>query len=458
MSEASCLVTKKSLLYNNLEVTDQMLTADQIILRWKEDRRDISRSVNICDIGDLWLYLIPQSEQCSCKIVGLSSIKNVCIGCSIVSRLFRNGDIVLNKATTIKFGAHIGMQYFVTIVKVSHAPIKNYSLVTYSDELIDKLQKYNPLLCPTFFFASNENYVKHYAVISSIMEYEMNKVGIPCIPTFRWIWKCEDNIGIVESVPNLGKGSFNEILKSTEFMETPRSPVARKTSILPLKNEVGRGLLFQLVVSLHFLSSYAFMHGSPSVKSLAFSRTPVDFIYQKVNISSPLTLYIIPSFLSSISMIIPKQTSVIRIFHPGCDSLLKGKPKFPNIDLLNFSNNVSGYKIGENLDIFNYFIKFSGLPLFYKSLDLYLFLTVFMYEESFHQYVHNDESIYSLIKSLFNDEENYKKYLSNIKNLKKRLNGKNYDPSSEDFLNVISDITLRCDAIDHMWRNISILK
>lgn len=442
------------LLYTDINVTDQMLTADQIILRWKEDRRDISRNVNVCDIQKLWQYIIPQNEQCSCKITGISSTKSTCIGCKIVSRLYKNGDIVPNTGITIKPGnIHNGLQYYTFITdSTTPGPLRNYKRVEYSVDLLSKItssQKCGDQQ-QTFFFASQGTYVEHYAVISSIIEYEMNKILIPCIPIFRWLWKCESNIGIVENITNLGRGTFEQIVHNTEFMDTPRSPVASRSATLPFRLEIGRGLLMQLAVSLHFLGSYSFMHGSPSLRNIAFSRTPVDFLYKGVNIVSPITLHIIPSGTSSISVGIPDTHSCsLRIFHPGA----KCNRHTDTIEILSGSH----YKIGNNKHTFNNYIKYLGLPLFTNSIDLYMFLTVFMYEDSFCQYVNNDSPIFDLIKSLFIDGE-YKKYLFAIDNLRKRLFERNSVPCSEDILDTIAPFTLRCDAINYLWATLSVIK
>lgn len=433
--------------YTDFNVIDQLESADQILTRFREDRRNISRAVNLCDLNTLFHNLVPQNEECSCKITGISATKKTCLGCAIISRLYTNGNIIVNKTITIRPGnINSGLQFYTFLTQTCKSQIRGYKQINYYPQVLQRISNMGKCGSPkaTTYFSSQGTYIEHYAVISSIIEYEMNKVNIPCIPTFRWIWKCENQIGIIESIPNLGRATFNEITKNSEFLESPRSPVATRTAVLPLRYEVGRGIMAQLIVSLHFLSSYSFLFGSPSIRNIAFSRTPVDFVYQGVNIISPLTLHLIPSGTSSISL-----GENLRIFHPGAKCIRNTQ----SIEIMSGSH----YKIGAHKDLFNNYINFLGFPIFTNSIDLYMFLTIFLFEEAFAHYLHNDEPVFTLVKSLFVEDE-YKTYILGISDLRSSLSDKNSMPSSNDILNILSNLTLKCDATGHIWNSFASLK
>ena len=86
-----------------------------------------------------------------------------------------------------------------------------------------------------------------------------------------------------------------------------------------------------------------------------------------------------------------------------------------------------------------------------------MFFTILMYEESFSQYVHNDEKILKIVKGLFVEDE-YKTYISSLSDLRRCLCEKNLIPSSNDILNILAPLTLKCDAIGYIWESINSLK
>ena len=469
--------------YNNINI-DTMRSIDQILAKWKENRRDISRNVTLDSITNPWQHTISQSENCTCNIEGNTSIKGNCIGCTIVSRLYKNGIILLNKIMTCLVGKNIGLQYITYSIKncTPRKLLKGYIQSDYPKNNGSKIMNHvhNMQACETsfvsqvqstLFYSSYGTYEEHYAMISSIIEYEMCKIGIPCTPTFLWMWKCINDIGIIEKIPNLGRGTFKNI--SNDLIYLTLSTDQKISNRLQMN--VGRGLIYQLASSLHFLSLYAFMHSEPSINYLSFNKESTTFIYKNVKIYSPITLNIIPCGTSSISLIIPDSEKIIRLFHPGPGIVRSiNTSDFPKIGIHPFigikngsiddrcesdikddvvpclsgylNKRILGYKIGDNFNTFSHYIKVLGLPLFHNSFDLYMFLLSLMCEELFYQYLINDYDMLELWKSLFVSDE-YDDFMNDIDILRNQ----DSRPSNLNLLNVLSTRTLRCDAVKHFW-------
>ena len=306
----------------------------------------------------------------------------------------------------------------------------------------------------------------------------MTKVGIPCIPTFRWIWNCCGTFNIVEKVTQLGRGSLDKIVETPDYTENYKSSNGEYRKYNPLKSLSVRGIVGQLLATLHYLKSYNFTHGNPSIESLAFSRAATSFTYDDTLIVSPFTMFMIPSGLSSIS-IKEDPKNVVRIYHPGNNENISYTGNFASITSSVFLNvNYSygscdprnknvvpclpsyekdvtiGYKIGKEYDYVSQYIQKLGVPLFYKSYDLYAFLISLMINPAFRDGIILDQPLYDLWKTMWDPKE-YTILMSDIDEY--NLKGKTTFTSKE-ILVFLSNYTLRCDAIDHMWEGYKIIQ
>ncbi len=406
--------------YSNIDMNNSFLSFDEIIDTWNKNRKEL-----VNNISDIW-NSFSQSYYCDCRIVGDSSVSIICPGCNIISRFYKNGIIKLNDKITINRGKYKNSKYIITV----YPNYKEFSLENYKQTSPKTYE----------IKGSLENYI----YISCIIEYEMKKINLPFLPTFRWLWKCYSDVGIV-------------------------SEYSKPFDKLNISKSVGRNIFIQLIVILHFLSNFNFSHGDVSLNSLSFTRENVTFSYDNVKFKSSILLHINPSPFSSISKNFSSLQQTVRIFNSGNDlhhfnlqtiSSYKYKSlpfvglKTTNLenttvpslnDYLNYK--ILGYKFNSS-DI--EYIRYKGLSLF-NSLDVYLFLTSLICKETFYNYIINDEQFLNIWKYLFNPNE-YPKLMNDIKELK------NITVTNNILVELLSKYTLRYDAISYLWNSIKNVK
>lgn len=495
--------------YELLECQESLLTADQIVTRWRSDRHALAKAITPRHLSDPWRSVISKDDACMCRMGTEQKAfinTGVCTGCTALSRLFKQGEISVSTPFSIQIGAYTGLklvaQHYHRGVSIAHGLAgyeetkKPHIMGGKLIEDFSTMQACEPSFAghvqDTSFWACRGSTLDHYMVISCFLENEMIKGGLSTLPIFKWVYECRGDINTVEEVPSLGKGTLAEITAVSEYLESPRSPTARSTPILPLSNDVTRGLLLQLVSTLHFASKYAFTHGLPCLAYLGFSKTPAAYIYDSVKVASPITLRFIPSGASSISAAVqdPRGASkIIRIYHPGTlfEQSLDVK-SLPKIEVMPFfgvkrvpencslssgpgalavtanpclskylSMRVIGYKIngGKETSLtpeltpfsFASYVRHLGIPLFHSSFDLYAFWTALMCEEPFYLAVHNDQELIDIWKQLFNVNE-YDSLMTELLKLRRRGH---VTVTSDEIMTLLSKYSLRCDALEHTW-------
>ena len=326
--------TAKPVPYSQFDCEDTLLTADQILTRWRSDRIALAKAINPVTLPNPWTGIISRDSECLCRAGTLKKpflSAGTCTGCGTLSRLFKYGEITTSAPIMVQVGEYTGMRLVVTHLR--RGVNIGYGLSGYKQtvlpavlgsRLLDDLATYQACeeslaanVQDTQFWACQGSPVDHYVLISCFLENELRKDGIPTTPVLKWVFECQGDVNMVEEVPSLGKGTLAEITAIPEYVESPRSPTARSSPVLPLTTEVSRGLLLQLVSTLRFLSRYAFTHGTPSLASLGFSKTPAAYIYDGVTIASPITLRLIPGSSTSLSATGGPPPQVLRLYYPG---------------------------------------------------------------------------------------------------------------------------------------------
>lgn len=474
--------------YMELNVAKRLRSADQIVTQWTEDRRSIAHNLTELGLANPWGYFVPQENACSCKVSGKFTIRGMCSGCGIMSNLFKDGNIKVDTPNTITVGIYAGSQFFIVqanngVFNTLKGYVKSKDPFYEGNKIMRDVVEMQACesnfitdVQETTFFASRGSYEEHYAIISSFIESELSKIGIPCIPTFRWIWNCCNTFNIVEQSTILGRGSLDRITSSSDFVDAPKSPIARSKTYLPLSSQSCRGIVGQLLSTLHYLQFYRFNHGKASMNSLAFSRSAASFVYDGALIVCPFTLFMIPSGLSSIS--IGGKDGTLRIYHPGIGTTTKYSGYFPSVTSNVYlgtkysistcdprghnpipcmpqytEDTVIGYKIGKEHELVSRYTQHLGLPIFHKSLDLYSFLISLVFNPSFREGMIRDQPLLDLWKTMWDPKE-YPKIMGRIE----ELNSQDVTLlDSTEVVRFLSDYTLRCDAIDHMWAGFKLI-
>lgn len=494
--------------YNQVSCLDTLLSADNIISRWQYDRRLIAKAIKIETLADPWTSIISKDNACLCGLNQQGrafTSPGACVGCNVLSRLFNKGEVVLDTATLIQAGHYTGVK--ISIHKFKRGVDTAHGLVGYENKQLPAIlgaqlltefasmqaceNTFSSHVQDTSFWACKGSMIEHYILVSCFLENALRKMGFSTLPTFRWVYECRGDMNVIEEIPNLGRGSLEKIITNPDY----RSPALRAGSEkrLELNPDTCRGILLQLISTLHFYNRYAVTHGSPCIQNLGFSRAPAAYMYEDVRISSPITLHVIPSGTTSLSTF-SGDNKVVRVYHPGASFNQSVDYKLlPRIEVSSFlglkhgeagaevcvAPSVSptpsrpssgeglftvpclpeylrmrtiGYKIGSNTASFTTYVRHLGIPLFHSSFDLYAFWTALMCEEPFYLAVSNDRVILDIWKQLF-DPSYYNDLMKDIQAVHRRASG---SPSlgADQIVTLLSKYFLRCDALDYTWARI----
>ena len=326
--------------------------------------------------------------------------------------------------------------------------------------------------------------VDQYITVSCLIEQLMTKSKIPCEPIFRWAYSCGSDTIVIDETPSLGVGSLKNLTHNLDYLSvTPTAPTPPVGGVLSLKTSLIRGLIAQLVTSLHSLSASDFIHGEPSLASLGFINKLTTYTYNGADISCPVTLVIVPSSQSSISTVdgegqrhrfynagktqvkdlkgdhLPVQEIVPFLARQGtprtavADQICVKDPRseaFSNPCLPElFECIVMGYRIGSCDELFTTYLRNLGVPLFGSSFDLYIFFTSLMAESVFYHGVISDPVSLNIWKNLWHAQE-YETVMSSLVAFHHEQRVET--PSFKEILTLLKPFILRCDALKNTWR------
>jgi hypothetical protein len=435
-----------------------ILSADDIIMRWRFDRKNLIKKV-LTHQQNIWYGTFPMDTTCKCQLVKRKAfLPSSCGGCNILSRLFHNGEIDF-EPFNISVGKYKGNSYVIKrIENVNELTPYRLSILphTLGTQIIDEYKDMG--ICESTFpsFVNEVDFltsgrVENYVFISSFIENEMQKRFFPYGPTFRWICLCEKGVNIVEEVTDTVKKVVRD-----KFMQSD-----------------AKGIFIQLVSILHMLNRYAFTHGDASCKYINFFKDSVSYTYDDFLINSDVGISINPSNYSAISAI-DNENNIIRLYNGNERNI----PFFP-VEIRPFISYSSlsplscqcklnkenrntkdvvlctesylqlktiAYKI-KDVDNFIHYTRHLGIPFFYSSLDLYLFtFSLLLHPEFFFSFTENPQLLI-LWKQLWLPTE-----YDEVMTLVRENQGKELNFSS--LLSLIIPFYLRCDALSITWYSI----
>ena len=214
----------------------------------------------------------------------------------------------------------------------------------------------------------------------------------------------------------------------------------------PIKDTVIKNIILQLLILFKILNKYDFVHGYPSSSSILFFNKPCSYKYEKFRVDSPITLKLTNFKYSSITVnntrYFPESDSNIDlIFDTNVNT-------FNNLIYSLDNTNTTYYRISNliNYNIINIYMKFSGIPLFNLSYDVYAFMIVLMSDYSFYTSVISNTFSYSLWKSMWilDEFDKLTSYLSDFHS--SYLSSSNPD----DIFKMLSNFTLRFDILNFL--------
>jgi len=480
------LTDKDACSYDKTTCLNELQSADEILDRVRVDRSLIFKGLRKFEPIEKWhpfegIFSI--DDKCMCQ-GGWGQRpyvnKQYCVGCEMMRRISRGVKIPEDSILTIEYGSYISHSYSIVSCEnifVPYERTKEYESL--SNKILDKMHCIN--LYETVFKEINEKTfyystispIVNYITISIILQNKLHKYKFPTIPLFEWAYQCGKNTYVLEGFPNMGFGTFEGIIDTADFVKGPKSPTARRTHAMSIKLNIIVSILKQLVSTLHFLSRYSFTHGNPNIRHLAFTKKPCYYKYEDVEISSPITLHLIPSNDSAITIendsgeyyrflnsgyskyvkeydcIIEEHETFLgnKIIDPTAD---KNTGIIPVLDDLD-ANLIQGYRIGICKNNFKDLITQKGIPLLNTSFDFYMFMFSLMTEESFFTSFSEHPILMNLWKEMFKFSE-YENMMNDLKTLRTQESDESI--AFPEILDAMAKYTFRNDAIQFFWESL----
>lgn len=470
--------------YNHSRCFTELNSADDILDRVRLDRSLVFKNMRkFTPVEELDPFdeIFSVDEKCLCQ-GGWGARpyvnKQFCAGCEMMRRISKGIKIPEDSILTIESGCYVGNSYSIVSCENIFIPyIRTKEYENLSNVLIDKITKMN-LYDPIFkeinertFYYSTISPITNYIAISIVLQNKMHKYKIPTTPLFEWSYQCGKNTYILETYPNMGFGTFHNILESQDYSKGPRSPTARKSNAMSISSNTIVFILKQLVSTLHFLAKYSFVHGNPNIRHLAFTKKTCYYKYDGVEISAPLTLHLIPSNDSSITLEndngeyyrllnsgyvknIKEYPNVIEKYEPFVGDKIYSSGSIPSIIPVMEEleqNLIYGYKIGACKDIFQDLITQKGIPLMHTSFDIYMFMFSLLTEECFFASFSEHNGLMDIWKNMFKFSE-YDDVMEDLKVLRNKESEESI--TFEEILTVFSKYTFRSDALKYLWESI----
>lgn len=475
--------------YDHTHCLKELSSADHILDRVRVDRSIIFKGIR--KLTPVEVYhpfddVFSIDEKCMCQGGwGLRPFvnKQFCVGCELMRRISKGIKIPEDSIISIESGNYMSHSYSIVSCENVFLPYeRTREYETLANILIGKLTSVNLYdviskeINERTFYYSTISPIVNYITMCIVLQNKLHKHKFPTIPLFEWAYQCGKNTYILEAFPNMGFGTFDNIIETSDFVKGPKSPTARRTHAMSINHSILISILKQLVSTLHVLSRNSFVHGNPNIRHLAFTKKPCYYKYDDVEISAPLTLHLVPSNDSSIT-IENDSGEYYRFLNSGYIKFTKeydyivekidiflGK-KFPDIlqeqkelipTLPDLEENlIYGYKIGVCKNNFRDLITQKGIPLLNQSFDLYMFMFSLMIEESFYSSFSEHSGLMKIWKSMFKFSE-YEDMMEDLKTLRSQESEEIV--TFQEILDVMSKYTFRCDAIKFFWESLKTIE
>lgn len=394
-----------------------------------------------------------------------------CLGCKMLRSLCYNLKLPSNNLITIQVGKYEGRTLSVEKYDENFENHKNdleldlifKKFIRHENELnliddgIANIHRRTTVL-------STSSGITNYAIISIIINNKMQKYKLNNCILLDWVYSCDGKIKFIKT-PSY---SFKE-LSGLESLSKHIKTATAQSKITPLNEKIVSAILKQLIVVLHFLSKYFFIHGRPCIDYLKFTNKPCNYKYGEVSVESPITLHLEPSYYTSITyekdnnenvrFITNKHTDIQKMFsrYPveSIDLIVNYKPKtfldnyeIPLLPDLK-SHLVYCYKIGDRInDLIDLHTKY-GTPLLHGSFEFYCFLISLLCEDNFYTTFIENDNLRTIWYSLWKLSE-YEEVNNDLIKLKTKT-----DIYYEDIIQFVSKYYLRTDALKYFYECVS---
>lgn len=454
--------------YKVFNTAYNLCSADDIITRIKYDNILTFKNIRqgILDLDATFV----NDRSCMCQIgKGKRPYVNLysCNACNMLRRLTKDVKIDDSNIITVQTGKYESKSFKITEYEDTFSLYEENQSLTFISNEYSKMEYNLNLLEDNYYnlfrrtkYMTTNSHITNYIIACIFLNNKMQKYKIPNTILFDWTFSCGKNTKVCRSTYL----NFMELNNLHSFSKNLKSPTAQ-IKIAPLNETVVFEILKQLIVILHLLSKYAFIHGRPCIEYLNFTNKPCVYKYGEIQIESPITLHIDPSLYTSFTYE-TDEGEFLRLktfnqfnLHPGylnfpiesVDILVNHKPKnVPdnyNIPLiLELRNHITYcYKIGNKLKKLLEFHTNFGIPLLQSSFEFYCFLISLLCEDSFYTTFIENQKLRTIWYSLWKESE-YENV--NIELLKLKTKDK---IEYEDIVYFVSKYYLRNDSLKHFY-------
>jgi len=458
--------------YKTPTVLNTLCSADDILDRMRYDAAIHFKNLRNGEIKITDVY--SSDDKCMCKMGwGKRPYVNkvFCNGCELIRRIC--SDVRIPEDFTINI---LTGKYTDRVIQVREIEAAKYGEYTHNPDY-QAIFNYLTLREREAYLSgsssSEKNFktkimvtdspVTNYITTCVFMNNKLQKYKIPNICLFDWTFSCDDKVRLLEP-PSL---SLDEVCMIENYQKKNKTATAN-VQLNPLTVAMTISILKQLVSTLHFMNKYFFIHGRPCLDYIRFTKKAVSYKYLNVSIECPVTLHIQPTFSSSFTydtddgrvlrLVAKRSHNVnknVSLPIEFTDIIVTPKAKAAevsnDIGLLQQiqENMVYGYKIGNRVSNFIEYTTMYGVPLLDSSFEFYCFLTALLCEDSFYITFMQNDSLRSVWYNLWRigEYDDVMKELVKLKLLEK--------VEYENIIKYVSKFTLRTDAIDYFWENIS---
>ena len=501
--------------YHDFECCEWTRGVDTLLFRYKQDREDVTLLIESDPdklINSIWKSDGPLAidNGCRCQMGnGENRSPFACAQCKNLRRLidFRLGGV--ERPFQIECGESVGKNLIVSSSEIT-APFISWDEDS-ARRAKNYVQQYNNLtICGTPNIRDLRCITGDTFTIRTLIMWMISKIfnekGLPHIPMLHTAFICSGIGYSLYDMPSIGTlselhkieayhnldptvNSINNGVETAQNRNAVDSMKSQHFAYTPLKNNIARTIILQLLVSLLELSLINFSHGTPSIHGLIFTKDPVSYMYDNVHVEGPITLKISDLWNSSATfgdihffpknikasmyiernMFVPeiatKTVSMAHCYDIGaiqesesntpivCPATMTTCPDATTHDVCK-ARNVTLYRLtNSTMDIYTA-MRHIGFPLYVGSFDFYCFMVSLMCDKSFFDSVTKDEKLYRLWSMMWLIED-----LPNIERLIKEahdIEARGETPTSNRaasniVISIIRGAWLRCDVVKYIW-------
>jgi len=203
---------------------------------------------------------------------------------------------------------------------------------------------------------------------------------------------------------------------------------------LKLNPDVVRGIVYQLLSLCQSLSKYDFTHGKPSTNSLVFTEKSINL--KKYKVKSPFTLKLRNFENSGITV------NNTRFYSSSTLAETYARRNIYSPNITTTIDNVSYFKLTNDTATFFLHLRYMGVAMYTGAFDFYAFMVAMMANKTFYDVVVNDASLFELWKAMWRPED--------LQKVVERLGKYSTPLTTEQIIEVIKGIELRCDIVNYL--------